>query len=307
MKKKLLKILIRTFLQPAFSPRVSVKLRRRWLNLASICMARAPKASNKIKCKWQPLGTIHTFVAYPDDEKPTEHHILYLHGGGYVSGGVGTHGHFVKHLAAYTKITVWMPDYRLAPEHPYPAALDDAIVAYKELFTYLTETTLGNSSPSINIIGDSAGGGLALACAQALRDLGYFPKAVVLLSPWVDLTCSNNSYTSRATSDPMLNPDGIRACAAYYCGDVPLNQPGCSPIFADLSNLPPLLIQVGSEEILYDDATLLNKKLKPTNTPTTLQVYEGMWHVFQFHAEQLQESRDALSHIAAFIHKANQC
>lgn len=307
MNKGLLKGLIRAFLKPAFSPRVPVKWRRRWLNQASASMSRAPKG---IKSEWLKLNAINTFVAYaavPDANTASQEHILYLHGGGYVSGGVRTHGAFIKHLAAVTKANVWMPDYRLAPEHPYPAALNDAVAAYEGLLAHLVRTQPTKGRPLISVMGDSAGGGLALACVLALRNKGKgnMPKALVLFSPWVDLTCSNESYTSKAASDPMLNPDGLRACAALYCGNQPLNHSGCSPLFADLSNLPPLLIQVGSEEVLYDDAYLLAEQAKRANTPTTLQIYEGMWHVFQLHAAQLQESRDALQQIVAFLQETN--
>lgn len=306
MNKGLLKGLIRAFLKPAFSPCVPVKWRRRWLNLASASMSRAPKG---IKSEWLKLNAINTLVAYaavPNANTASQEHILYLHGGGYVSGGVKTHGAFIKHLTAVTKANVWMPDYRLAPEHPYPAALNDAVATYEGLLAHLVRTQPTKNQPSISIMGDSAGGGLALACALALRDIGHAPKALVLFSPWVDLTCSNESYTSKAAADPMLNPEGLRACAAFYCGNQALNHPGCSPLFANLNNLPPLLIQVGSEEVLYDDATTLADKAKLTNTATTLHVYEGMWHVFQLHAAQLQESRDALKQVAAFLQQANK-
>lgn len=309
MKQVILKSLIRALVKPAFSPRVSIKWRRRWLNFASASMSRAPKG---ISSEWLELGSVRTFVAYPEGKSastPSAEHILYLHGGGYVSGGVATHGAFIKHLAAATKATVWMPDYRLAPEQPHPAALNDAVAAYQGVLEHITASALANSPLSLSIVGDSAGGGLALACTQVLRDtvaVEQQPQALVLFSPWVDLTCGSESYTSMAAADPMLNPNGLRACAEHYCGTLPLNHTGCSPLFGNLSRLPPLFIQVGSEEVLLQDALTLAEKAKAAGTTTTLHVYEGMWHVFQLHAAQLKVSRDALAQTAVFLHKANE-
>jgi len=306
MIKTILKGLIRALVKPAFSPLVSIKWRRRWLNFASASMSRAPKG---ICSEWFELGSVPTFVAYPEGKSastPSAEHILYVHGGGYVSGGVATHGAFIKHIAAATQATVWMPDYRLAPEHPYPAALEDVLSAYEGLLAVITASKPTNSPMSLSIIGDSAGGGLALACAQVLRDTMVVepqPQALILFSPWVDLTCSSETYTSMAAADPMLNPNGLRACAEHYCGALPLKHTGCSPLFGDLGQLPPLLIQVGSEEVLLQDALTLAEKAKAAGTTTTLHVYEGMWHVFQLHVPQLQVSRDALAQTAAFYTK----
>lgn len=293
MKQALLKRLVRLFVKPAFSPRLPIPWRRRWLNIVSRTMSRPPK---QVLAHWQSLGSTPTYVATPP--AASTQHILYLHGGGYVSGGHATHGAFVRHLAAYTQATVWMPQYRLAPEHPYPAALDDAVNAYQELHALLSQQ---GEVPAISIMGDSAGGGLALACTQTLRELELKPASLVLLSPWVDLTCTLPSYTERATRDPMLQPNSLHTCAHHYSGGLTRKLPGCSPLFGSHKGLPPLLIQVGSEEILYDDAAQLTEAVQQAGSPVTLDVFEGMWHVFQLHVTQLAVSRDALERIAAFL------
>ena len=222
--------------------------------------------------------------------------ILYLHGGAYILGGPISHGNVAAQLGHAAGAEGYFPDYRLAPEHPFPAALDDALAAYRWLLAQ------GHAPHNIIIAGDSAGGGLTLATAVAIRDSQMpQPAALVLISPWVDLTLSGESINSRASRDPLLRPSWLRWGAKAYCGGEDASHPGCSPLFADLAGLPPMLIHVGSEEILLDDSLRLEQRAKEAGVKVRLHVYENMWHDFQAHIGVLPESDAAFAEIGAFI------
>jgi acetyl esterase/lipase len=224
--------------------------------------------------------------------------ILYLHGGAYVIGGPSSHGKLAAQIGHAAQAEVFFPEYRLAPEHPFPAALEDALAAYRWLLQQ-------NQPPQrIVIAGDSAGGGLALAVAMAIRDAKLpQPAALVLISPWVDLTLSGESHHSKRDRDPMLRASWLAACAMHYAGPKALDDPELSPVFGDLYGLPPLLIQVGTEEILLSDSERLAKRAQKAGSPARLSRYDGLWHDFQVHAGALPESDRALSEIGAFIQK----
>lgn len=222
--------------------------------------------------------------------------ILYLHGGAYVIGDMASHGKLAAQIGHAAKTEVFFADYRLAPEHPFPAALDDALAAYRWLLQQ-------NYTPAhIAIAGDSAGGGLALATAMSLRDAKLpLPAALVLLSPFTDLTLSGESHPSRKQRDPMLRASWLTACARHYAGNRPLNDPLLSPVFGDLSGLPPMLIQVGTEEILLSDSEQLANRAERAGTRAQLSRYDGLWHDFQAHAGMLPESDRALAEIGTFL------
>ncbi|MEQ8659983.1 MAG: alpha/beta hydrolase fold domain-containing protein, partial [Gammaproteobacteria bacterium] len=179
--------------------------------------------------------------------------VLYLHGGGYVMGSPHTHRALAGEIARAAAATVLLPDYRLAPEAPFPAAVDDAVAAYRDLLD------AGHAPRHLAVVGDSAGGGLAVATLLALRDAGLpLPAAAVALSPWSDLCCTNASYTTRAALDPMIDPDDVRYMAGRYRQGAAATMPLASPNHADLHDLPPLLIHVGTDEVLFDDAVALD-------------------------------------------------
>jgi len=183
--------------------------------------------------------------------------VEYLHGGGYVIGGLATHRELASRLSRSTGASVLVVDYRLAPEHPFPAALDDAVAAYRWL---LAE---GFDASSVALAGDSAGGGLVVATLIALRDANSpLPAAAVCLSPWADLTQSGDSVTTRAEIDPITSKAALDAMAAWYLGDHDPRDPLASPLFGDLAGLPPLLVQVGELEVLYDDAARLAERAR---------------------------------------------
>lgn len=221
---------------------------------------------------------------------------LLLHGGGYVSGSPRTHRKLAASLsrAAYSRVLT--PEYSLAPEHPFPAGIKDAIRVYGWLLEQ------GVAADNIIVGGDSAGGGLGLAMLLALRDAGAeLPRAAVLMSPWTDLTVSGQSYVSHRKLDPTMSRDGLRRAAAQYIGERDPRQPLASPLFADLRGLPPLLIHAGGNEIMLDDSRVLAERARAAGVETTLRIFDGMWHVHHHAAPEVPEAHAAMNDIAAFI------
>lgn len=221
--------------------------------------------------------------------------ILYLHGGAYALGSIATYREFVARLARATSMRGLAINYRLAPEHPFPAALEDATSAYGWLLAQ------GVDPSRIIIAGDSAGGGLALAALVVLRDAGNpLPAGAVCLSPWTDLTLSGASIQSKAHVDCILDADSLEVYAKLYAGERDLASPLISPLFADLSDLPPLLIQVGTDEILLDDATRCAAGARQMGVDVTLEIWDEMFHVFQL-VPFLPETKKAAGHITEFV------
>jgi monoterpene epsilon-lactone hydrolase len=228
---------------------------------------------------------------------PEDKLILYLHGGGYIMGGCSTHRQIVSHIARAAGFRAVVPEYRLAPEHPFPAAIDDAVAVYRSLIS------TGLTPDDIILVGDSAGGGLAMALLLSLRDAGDpLPAAVCLLSPWLDLALTGETITTRADSDPWFRAEILRLVAHYYCNDDEVRNPLASPIFADVSGLPPLFIQVGGDEILLSDSTRLAENVRSCGGTVEIEVWPAMWHVFQVFIGKMPESRRAVEKIGAYIH-----
>lgn len=222
--------------------------------------------------------------------------ILYLHGGGYVIGSINTHRDLAQRLSRAARARVLLIDYRLAPEHPHPAAVDDATAAYRWL---LAE---GFKPGRLVVAGDSAGGGLTVATLLAVRDAGLpAPAAGVCLSPWVDLEQSGESMTSKADADPMVQRDGLSKMAAMYLNGQSARTPLASPLYADLHGLPPLLIQVGTAETLLDDSTRLAERARAAGVQTTLEPWDDMIHVWQAFAALLPEGQEAIERIGEFV------
>lgn len=222
--------------------------------------------------------------------------LLYLHGGGYCIGSVNTHRNFGGRLALAADVAVAMLDYRLAPEHPFPAAVDDAVEAYAHLLD------LGHDPSSIAVGGDSAGGGLTVATLLSLRDRGLpLPAAGVCLSPWADLSQTAAAY-DRVPDDPMLSRENLDQMAEAYAGLTPVSDPLVSPIHGDLTGLPPLLIEAGDAERLVDDATTLAERARAAGVIVDVKIWPEMIHVFQvFPEEILPESGQSIARIAAFL------
>jgi len=272
------------------APWVPIALQRAWANIAA-ASTRMPH-----RCSTAPamLGNVPGLLATPENAQAGRA-VLYFHGGGYVIGGPRSHGKFAAQISHAARSATWLVDYRLAPEHPHPAALEDALSAYRWL---AQQEGIG----SIVLAGDSAGAGLAIAAAVAIRDLKLpLPKAMVLISPWTDLTLSGESQLTRSDRDPMLRRAWLVNCAAHYADRLPLESAAISPLFADLTHLAPMLIQVGSEEILLSDSERLAECARQAGVSVRLSRFEGMWHDFQVHAGMLSEANQALAQIGAFV------
>lgn len=221
--------------------------------------------------------------------------ILYCHGGGYMTGSCMYAREITTKLAKHTGLRVLCFNYRLSPEFPYPSALEDALSAWN----YISSC---NYSPNnIIIAGDSAGGNLALVLTLILRDkYMILPKKLILFSPWTDMTFSGASYHSKEIIDPILNYKYIaKAISCYLTDSLTANSPYVSPLFADFKNFPPVYIQVGTNEILLDDSRQLYQKLIKQHIPTKLDIFEGMWHVFQM--APIPKADLAISKAAMFI------
>lgn len=231
-------------------------------------------------------------------DKNADRTLLYLHGGGYVLGSIDTHRSMVTRLCKFAGIRGLIVDYRLAPEHPYPSAIEDAEQAYD----YLTEN--GVTPEKMLLAGDSAGGGLSLALMQTLREHGKAqPKAVALLSPWTDLTISGRSHKERAERDPMIDVERMPQAIDWYCPNQDKKNPLISPVFADLAGFPPMFVQVGSEEVLFDDSTRLVENAEKADVDAELQIWPDMPHVHQIAHRFVPEAKAALRDIAGFFNR----
>ncbi len=222
--------------------------------------------------------------------------LLYLHGGAYVLGNAHGYRAMAGELARSSRARVLAINYRLAPENPFPAAVEDGVAAYRHLLDS------GFPPGCIAIAGDSAGGGLALGVLLAIRDAGLpMPVCGAVISPWADLTCSSPSMESRAATDFILTASRLRSRAAAYLGGGSAEHPHVSPTFADFTGLPPLLIQVGEAEILLDEAIAVADRAAHSGVRVTLEVWPGMPHVWHRFLAVLDEAREGLEGIGAFI------
>jgi acetyl esterase/lipase len=222
--------------------------------------------------------------------------LYYLHGGGYVIGSINTHRALIARLSAACEARAFAIDYRLAPEHPFPAAVEDAVTGYRWLLGQ------GVDPAGLAVAGDSAGGGLTVATLVALRDAGVpLPAAAVCLSPWTDMEGIGESARTRAAADPMIDGAHLADGAKLYLGGADPRSPLAAPLYADLSGLPPMLIHVGDAEVLLDDSTRLAERAKAAGVDVTLEVWDHMIHVWQFFAAILPEGQQAIDRIGAFV------
>jgi acetyl esterase/lipase len=239
-------------------------------------------------------GVPAEWVSTPDAD--ADHVVLYVHGGAYVIGSVNTHRDLAGRISRVARARVLNVDYRLAPEHPHPAAVEDATTAYRWLLRD------GYEAADLAIAGDSAGGGLTVATLVALRDAGDpLPAAGVCLSPWVDLEGVGESMTTKAGVDPMVQKEHLVRMAKFYLGEHHPRTPLAAPLYADLSGLPPLLVQVGTAETLLDDSNRLAERARKAGVEVTLEHWEDMIHVFQVFAAFLPEAQEAIDKIGAFL------
>ncbi|MGE3301606.1 MAG: alpha/beta hydrolase fold domain-containing protein [Hyphomonadaceae bacterium] len=221
--------------------------------------------------------------------------IFFLHGGAYCAGSIVSHRALAASLAMAAEAEAVTLDYRLAPEDPFPAALDDAIEGYRRL---LAE---GRAAESIAFMGDSAGGGLALALAARARAEGLpQPLAIAVIAPWADLTQSGGSYGYKAESDPVLTKEALDACAALYLAGADARDGRASPVFADLAGLAPVLIQVGGDEVLLSDSESFIAAARAAGVDATVEIWPGLFHVWHIHLA-LEEAQEAIGEFGGWL------
>jgi monoterpene epsilon-lactone hydrolase len=221
--------------------------------------------------------------------------VLYFHGGGYSIGTAALYRDFLWRIAAAARAQVLYFDYRLAPEHPFPAALDDAVAAYRWLVGRF-------DGRHVAFAGDSAGGGLLFAALLRLRDEGVeLPSAAAALSPWTDLALTGASMQSNAEADPMLDPDNLPELVRNYCAGADPRNPYISPVYGDPAGLPPALIQAGSDEILRDDAVRMADRMRAAGCEAEVEIWQQMPHVWHLYARLVPEGRRAIARIGQFL------
>lgn len=235
----------------------------------------------------------------PSGGSKGERLVYYLHGGGYISGTARSCRPITVTLARLLQTRVFGLDYRLAPEYHFPAGLDDAVAGYRWLLS------TGINPKSVAVAGDSAGGGMTLALALRLRDSGEpLPGCLVCLSPWTDMTGASKSLTANSEVDPMFVEEDIERYSHAYLGAQSRHDPLASPLLADLSGLPPILIQVGKTEVLLDDACNLHAKVRAAGGSSDLHVYEEVPHGWHYGAPFVPETRAALREVAEFVRRS---
>jgi epsilon-lactone hydrolase len=290
LRSEFVRLGLRWFIKRRHHPTVaaarqSILVAERWVP--------SPPAGTEV-CAVDAGGVPGEFVATPVSRP--DRHVLFLHGGGYVTGSPALYRHFTWRIARAARARVLAIDYRLAPEHPFPAALDDALAACRWLLG-------GIAGPQRTaVMGDSAGGGLALALLLKLRDGGFeLPAAAVALSPWTDLALTGASLLLNAKSDPMVKAQDARPFAECYLTGADPRNPYASPLYGNPAGLPPTLIHVGSDEILHDDAVRMAENLGAAGCRVEIEVWRRMPHVWHLFAPVLPEARQAIAVIGAFL------
>lgn len=293
--RSLLKQTWRFSVKPVFNPLIPLPYQRRWVEGLSAINLAAP-------------GTVCTPVQLPSGcsvdvwqpKKWQGRYILYLHGGAYCLGSTRTHRSLISWLCRQTGASVWATVYRLAPENPYPASLNDALETYREM--------LARGFPSNRIIlaGDSAGAGLAVQLALAIRDQELpRPKAMVLISPWLDLF-SDRPRGPADHDDPVISRAWLKQCAKAVAPEEGGRSAMTKPLNTSLADLPPTLIQVAVGELLHSDSQRLAERMKDSDVAVELQEFRGLWHVFQLHAGMLEVANEALQGIAGFLNRVRE-
>jgi len=233
----------------------------------------------------------------PDANKA--HAVLYLHGGGYAVGSLDSHRHLAAEVGRACGARCFAVDYRLASEHPFPAAVEDTVAAYR----YLLDA--GIEPAHIAIAGDSAGGGLAAGACLAFKEAGLpLPACIWAISPWVDMEALGASFTDRAATDPTVQRAGILAMAQWYLGDGDRRHPFAAPIHGDLTGLPRMLIQVGSAETLLDDSLALARRAGLAGVPVELEIWPEMIHIWHIYFQELTDGRRAIAAGGIFVRNA---
>lgn len=283
---------VKLLIHPIFArPDLSVEQRRaKLLRLTTLAQFTIPRGS---RFSAGVLGGVP--LEWTDPPGATRGVLLYLHGGAYVVGAPQVYRELTARFARDAGVRVATLDYRLAPEHPFPAAVDDAVSAYRALLEH-------TPAERIVVAGDSAGGGLSLALLQRLREEGLpMPAGAALLSPWGDLTGTLPAYTREAHREPLLHVPTLRECGQAYAGSTALDHPQLSPIHADYQGLPPLLIQATDAEVLADDARQIHQRAQAAGVNVALELWPGLWHVWQLFAGLVPEAGEASARMGRWM------
>jgi acetyl esterase/lipase len=291
LQAELVRPMTRMFIRRGRTASLDVAGQRERMRAYERTVPRPPKRTETIE---KTLGAIHAIRVSRPETQPG-HYILFLHGGGYFAGAPALYRHISWRFAAAARAQFIAIEYRLAPEHPFPAAVDDALQAWRAL---LSE---GANPSRCAIMGDSAGGGLALALALRSRDAGVpLPGALVALSPWTDLAITGDSAQPPA-ADPMLHSEHLAELAEQYLGGADPRNPYASPLYGDPRGLPPTLLHVGGDEILRDDSVRMAQRMREAGCNVTLEVWPRMPHVWHAFAPIMPEGRRAIARVGAFI------
>jgi acetyl esterase/lipase len=294
VRAELVRLGARIFLKPGMHPGIPIAERRKRLKAYGIYeswLLRPPASTQTDELTLDGVPALR--VARPVSEPGRQ--ILFLHGGGYITGSPALYRHVLWRFADAARATVIAIDYRLAPEHPFPAALDDAVTAWHALLAR------GADPRRCAVLGDSAGGGLALALALRLRDEGDpMPGAVAAISPWTDLAITGESCKDDS-ADPLLKSSCLKPFAAQYLGGADPRDPYASPLYGDPCGLPPTLLQVGSDEILRDDSVRMAARMRAAGCEVTLEVWPRMPHVWHAFAPAMPEAGRAIKRVGAFV------
>jgi epsilon-lactone hydrolase len=292
LSAKMLRLGLRCFVTRGLEPEPQIDLLRRRMEAIRWITPGPPRGTQAIKLNADGVKLVRIATPQSLDDRC----ILYLHGGGYVMGSPPQYRDFIWRIARAASAHVVCPYYRLAPEHPFPAALDDAVTSYSWLLAQ------GAQPHRLVIMGDSAGGGLALATLLRLRDEDLpLPAAAVTLSPWTDLALTGDSMRENAGADLTLKFERAASFARHYLGGADPRHPYASPLFGNPAGLPPILFQVGSDEILRDDSVRMAEKLRAAGSRVEIEIWPRMPHVWQLYARVLPEGRRAIERIGAFV------
>jgi monoterpene epsilon-lactone hydrolase len=292
LRAHVMRFCIRVLLTRFLRPPSSIEAARRSLERAGRFVPRPPRGTDTVTvdCGGVKAERVVTAASRPD------RHVLYLHGGSYVLGWPGLYRDLTWRIAAFCRARVWCIAYRLAPEHPFPAALDDAVAAYRWLLAQ------GADPRRIALMGDSAGGGLVLATMMRLRDEGVaLPAAAAVVSPWTDLALTGESFRLNAATDPLVPVELAPAAVDLYLAGADPRHPYASPLYGDATGLPPTLIMVGGDEVLRDDAVRMADKMRAAGCHVEIEVWPHMWHVWHMFLRAMPEAKAAIARIATFM------
>jgi epsilon-lactone hydrolase len=292
LRAELVRLGLRWFVKSMTGSGSSVEAMRRQAALLGLLVPLPPRGTAVTRVELDGVEAVS--IATP--ESLGDRHVLYLHGGGYVSGKPALYRDFTWRIAAAARARVVIIAHRLAPEHPFPAALDDAVAAYRALLSD------GADPRRMAVIGESAGAGLALGMLLKLRDEGSrLPAAAVAISPWTDLALTGDSIRRNAKADPMIRSDeGPRLVSCYLAGADP-RTPYASPLYGDPTGLPPTLIHVGSDEVLLDDSVRMAERMRAAGCEVELEVWPRMPHAWHVWARVMPEARSAIERVGAFV------